>query len=162
MLRDGYQVEDILRCIKAVIDSKVSATAPWTSWTTVLEYPESTVFELLSKPFIYIESPALTRSIPQQGGIPGSEWEMILGAWDDRKTGGPEEINIIGSQILKLFRDPQTLHTATFTLALGGTTYTSKTLLYHGIQVIDIRGPQKMFTEEDKEFRIEFILTLMT
>jgi hypothetical protein len=99
----------------------------------------------------------------QGGGIPGTEWEMIIGCWDARLTGGPEEIQIIGSQLLALFNNPVTLNkTNTFNVTLGATTYTTTNLIDQGIETMSIRGPRPIDCEDLKEFRDEFIITLLT
>jgi len=161
MKRSGYEIDDIQTCIYQLLKAK--ATSPWTAWDYIRGWPEGLVFETFTKPFIYVMAPTLVGSWPQQGGLPGSIWNMIIGAWDDRKTGGPEEIQIITSQLLNLFRDRQASHyTATFTCALGSTTYTSKNLIYHEIAIIRAVGPREIVTEDEKEFRNEITLEIVT
>jgi len=158
-MRDAYKIEDMLWVLRALIASKQSA-APWSRWEIILGWPETNVFEELTKPFIYLLEPQKIRDIKQIGGGKSlAVWEMILGAWDDRKTGGTGEINIIASHLLDLFGDDST-HALTFTVSIGGTAYTSKTLTDHGIQIVSITGPFPRAVTDLKEFRYEFNLTL--
>ncbi len=164
MLRTGYEIEDIQNCINAIINAKITAGAPWSSWECIREFPEEAVFKL-AKPIIYVESPVKIQTGTEQqgGGKNGAIWEMIIGAWDDRKTGGTEEINIIGSALIDFFSDVKAcMNDATFTTSIAGTSYSSKTLIFHGIIIDSINGPRKIFTQDDKEFRIETTLTLQT
>ena len=154
-------MDDIQTAIIGLLVSKTSA--PWTSWTVIRGWPEASVFENLSKPFIYVEHPEFTgrANIMQGGGKYIKNWNMIIGAWDDRKTGGPEEIAIITSQLVNLFFD-SSVHTATFTASVGGTTYTGKTLLEWGIAISPNVTSRAIATEGEKEFRNEVYLTLRT
>ena len=159
-VRAGYEIEDIQRVVHAVINSKTSAS-PWNGWTVILGWPESEVLNNLAKPVIYVEPPTMVATATHQGGMSSGVWEMIVGCWDDRKTGGTQEINIMGSQLLNFFRDKKASHdTAKFTITLGSTTYTSKDLIDMGVNVIQIVGPRDIATVDLKEFRTEFILTI--
>lgn len=160
-VRAGYEIEDIQRVVHAVIAAKITGGAPWSSWTAILGWPESDVLNNLSKPVIYVEPPTMIARTVQQGAMSSGVWEMIVGCWDDRKTGGTQEINIIGSQLLNFFRDKKTSHDTTkITITLGSTTYTSKDLIDMGVNVISIVGPREIATTDLKEFRTEFILTI--
>jgi len=85
---------------------------------------------------------------------------MIIGAWDDRKTGGPEEINIIGSHLLSFFRQSKTLHTTQFDLTLRGVTTSDTTLSNQKVKVDGITSMRDIATEDIKEFRKEFEFSL--
>ena len=160
-LRAGYEIDDIQAAIIGLLASKTSS--PWSGWTLIRGWPEIAVFENLSKPFIWVEHPQLSgsASMMQGGGKILYQWSMIIGAWDDRKTGGPEEIAIITSQLINLFAD-SAVHTAAFTASVGGTTYTSKTLLEWGIAISQNVFSREIATQAEKEFRNEITLQLRT
>lgn len=160
MKRTNYEINDIQRIIWTMLKAKTGAL--WTSWEFIMGWPEASVFATFAKPFVYLMPPVLVETIRQQGGLPGSLWSMTVGAWDDQKTGGSEEITILGSQLLYLFRDPYTCHSQTFTIAIGGTTYTTLTLLDHGIHILSANGPREIATIDEKEYRIELTLTIRT
>lgn len=160
-VRAGYEIDDIQTAIKALLDTKTSA--PWSSWTVIRGWPEYAVMNNLAKPIIYVEHPVLNSAaaFQQGGGKSIKEWQMVIGAWDDRKTGGPEEIAIITSQLINLFSDAA-VHTVTFTAAVGGTTYTSKTLLDWGIAIAPQAFSRDIATKDEKEFRNEVTLIIRT
>ena len=162
MKRTGYEIDDIQSCYYQML--KALTAAPWSSWNVIRGWPEIEVFNNPSKPFIYVMPPVSVEDWMQQaGGIAGTIWEMIIGCWDGRLTGGPEEIQIIGSQLLALFNNPVTLNkTNTFNVTLGATTYTATELLSQGIETMSIRGPRDIATEDQKEFRSEFTVSLLT
>lgn len=159
-VRANYKIEDIQRCIKGLIAKLVAGTAPWTSWQVVFGWPETDINNKLVKPTIYVLEPILIDQLFQQGGQTGlGLYEMIMGAWDDRYIGGTEEINIIGSRILNLFNDANTVHTTQFDVTLDSA-YTNTTLITQGIRIVGIGGPRVIDTEDRKEFRREFDLRL--
>lgn len=160
-VRSAYIIEDIQQCIYNVISKLTSTTAPWTSWTAKLGYPEADVLDQLAKPIIYIMNPVAVNEQWQQGGLYVGFYEMTIGAWDDRKTGGPEEMNIIASALLNLFRNPSSCHAQQFNVVTDAS-YTNTTLITQGVRVDGIRGPREIATEEIKEFRFEFTLFLRT
>lgn len=158
-VRANTILEDCQRCIHGLISKLCSTTAPWTSWTAILGYPESDVWELTAA-VIYVETPYKIAISRQQGGLGLGTYGVPLGAWDNRKTGGTEEMNIISSRILNLFETPATFNTQ-FTIVIGGTTYTNTTLYAQGIGISDISGARRIETEDSKEFRNEFTLTFI-
>ena len=163
-IREKYKIDDIQKCIYALILKLTTATSPFTDWAVVYGFPEAEIFDSFTKPFIYVEMPVATfRFDMQAGGKPNYAWEMIIGIWDDRKTGGSEEISIMASQLLALFNDPQTCMRTQFNVTLGTTTYTNTTLLAQGIGIVNISGPREILDNVAmKEFRQEFNLTLET
>jgi len=160
-VRQTHIIEDCERCFEALFNAKISGGVPWSRWETYLGFPEEDVLSQLEKPVIYTESPKYIEEIKQQGGLGLGLYQMYFGAWDDRKTGGPEEINIISSYILQLFRNTKTLHTTTFSVTLGGTSYSGKTLTDMGIVVQGIRDTGEKATEDIKEFRHEYEIMFM-
>lgn len=156
-IREASKLEDIQRCVHGLIKKLETATAPWSSWGLVFGYPETSVFENFTKPFIYIEAPTLVDGVFQQGG--GKSCGVYTMLIDDNKTGRDEEINIISSKILSLFRDPSTCHTTQFDVTLGSA-YTNTTLIGQGIRVSDCKGPSIIDGMDIKEFRREFQLTI--
>ena len=159
-IRRAKSVEDVQRVIYYLISKLTSATSPWTKWDVVLGYPDTQVFENFDKPFIYVMAPIVIDKVWQMAGKPVFLWQMTLGCWDDRKTGGDEMINIMGSTMLDFFTDPQTCHTQQFDVTIGGTVYTDTTLVNQGVMVTDINGPFPRFTEDMQEFRTESDLLL--
>lgn len=159
-IREASKIEDIQRCVHGLIKKLETATAPWSSWDLVFGYPETSVFEDLAKPFIYVEAPVLVDGVFQHGGGKSCGiYTMILGAWDDNKTGRDEEINIISSKILSLFRDPSTCHTTQFDVTLGSA-FTNTTLIGQGIRITGCLGPSIIDGQDLKEFRREFQITI--
>ena len=160
MIRTINKTVDIWKCIDAVMVKQKSA-APWLSWKIIKGWPESNVFTDLGSPFIFLESPIqIGYNTPQQGCNKTQEFfEMKIGLWDDRKTGGVEEISIMSGRILDFFGDMRKCHTATFNVAMG-TAYTNTTLISQGVVIETVSGPRMIQTENPKEFRREFTLQL--
>ena len=160
MIRTTDKIVDTWKCIHALIDKKTAST-PWSSWKVIKGYPESNVFTDLGTPIIFTEPPhKINDSTPQQGGQKTQEYlDMRIGIWDDRKTGGIEEISIISGRMLDLFGNLNTVHTATFDVTLA-TAFTDTTLLAQGARVEGIVGPRSIATVNQKEFRNEFTLRL--
>ena len=158
-VRQNTIVTDIWKCVYALLNKLCSTTAPWSSWDCIKGYPEADRFADFTKPFVYIEDPMpLSDVYFQQGASKAKrQYSIMVGAWDDRKTGGIEEITIMTSRISDLFSDPYTVHTATFDVTLA-TAYSDTTLKAQGISVDGIGGPRKIETENQKEFRREFEL----
>lgn len=160
-VRTTHIMIDIQDCFYALYSALISATSPWTDWQIVRGWPDSSVFENLTKPFIYLLEPFKTGSTGQQGGREKFLWEAIHGLWVDRDVGGHEEIQIMESRLLDFFGYQYNCHRQTLTVTLGATTYTSKTLLEMGIRVTGVSGPRDVGEDDLKEFRremtIEFI-----
>ena len=159
-IRRTYLIDDVQKCVFQLLRQLANTESPWTSWDVVEGYPEERVAGEFDEPFVYVLKPVVSTVYKQQGGLPSYLMEMIIGMWDDRKTGGPEELNIIASHILELFMNPQTLNTTTFTITLGTTTYTNTTLAAQGIRINNIEGPEEVEVTDVKEFRGEFTLFL--
>jgi len=158
-VRQNTIVTDIWKCVHALLKKYCDNTAPWSSWDCIKGYPEEERFADFTKPFIYTEDPFPVGDVyMQQGASKGKRlYSIIIGAWDDRKTGGIEEITIMTSRISDLFSDPYTVHTATFDVTLA-TAISDTTLKAQGIRVDAIGGPRKIEIENQKEFRREFEL----
>ena len=161
MIRTNNKIVDSWKCIDALLNKYQSTSAPWTSWKVIKGYPESNVFTDLGTPIIFTEPPVKTLEGPSQhGGEKSQEYlDMRIGIWDDRKTGGIEEISIISGRILDLFGNFSTVHTATFDVTLGSA-FSNTTLLNQGMRVEGITGPRSIETVNQKEFRNEFVLRL--
>jgi len=158
-VRDDYIIEDIQKVLVYLFKEMVATT--WTRWGVVFGWPEQDVFEKFNKPFIYELTPQESGEIQQQGGGHGRNfWELIIGLWDDRQTGGIEEINIMSSKLHNFLKTPQICHTQQFDVTLGDTVYTNTTLSTQGLRVQSIQGPREIFTEDIKEFRREFTLII--
>jgi len=154
-VRTDYIIEDCQKCFHTLISTLTGSTSPWTRWTAVLGYPETDMFTDFKKPLIYTMSPMQVDKQWQQGGLCIGFYEYIQGLWDDRKTGGVEEINIMSSNVLSLFQNPQSVGTTTFDITLDEA-YEDTTLMAQGISVMNIIGPREIATENPKEFRREF------
>ena len=151
-IRDDYFIEDVTQLIFALLSSKTSA--PWSSWRITIGWPEVDVNSTTDKLVIYIGDIFQTESTPQQGGLNKRKLQMTIGTWDDRISGGTEEINIATSALLSMFNSPE-VNSSQFTVTLGTTTYTSKTLGYHGLTIQGANGPMMMDSSDPKEFRRE-------
>jgi hypothetical protein len=160
-VRSTYFIDDVQKCIHACLAAITSD--PWTRWDIILGWPEADAATgKFVKPPIYIMPPKVIDWLWKQGGKPGKALRMIFGAWDDRGSGGAEEINIIDSRILDLFTDPAVLNAQTFTVTLGST-ITGTTLIAQGIGIEGIIGPHDLSTGTGslKEFRHEFDLDII-
>lgn len=160
MIRDTHRLLDIQNCVHALIDYLCSDTSPWKSWKAVLGFPEEEIFEQFNKPLIYVLSPVQTDKKRHQAGESLMFYEMIIGLWDDRKTGGEEEIIIMDSYMLDFFANPGTVHASSFNVTTDAT-YTGTNLITQGIRIRDIGASQEQPTEDKKEFRREFTLSLL-
>ncbi len=161
-IRQNYITHDILKCVHALVNKLCSTTSPWTSWTALKGFPESDVFTDFSKPLIYLEDPVLAgdRVLQQGASKRTKEYSMIVGVWDDRKTGGQEEIQMMTSYLMDYFNDPYSCMNATFDVTLAATN--SDTTLYaQGVVIEGINGPRIVSTEDTKEFRREFDLRII-
>lgn len=164
-MRATAVIEDVQRCVHACLAAITGA--PWSRWDVILGWPEADATTgKFVKPPIYVMPPIVTDWRWIQGGKPGSRLRMILGAWDDRGTGGTEEINLIASRLLDFFTDPKVMNAQTFTITIGTTTYTGTTLIAQGIRVDTgagpgITGPRQIQSDDLKEFRYEFDLNLL-
>jgi len=158
----AYRTNDIQLCIYELIDYLTENTSPWTSWEAVLGWPETEVFKDKDAIIYVLEPiPVKAEEIRQQGGLPLHRFELLFGGWVTMKQGGAEEINIMDSTILNFFENPQTVHQQTFTVTLtDGTEQADTTLVNEGIRVEDITGGRWIDTEDVKEYRKEFTLTL--
>jgi len=161
-IRDNYRQEDIQRCVYQMLNELTGS--PWTDWEIILSYPETDVFEQFTKPFIYVEPPFKFEDYFQQGGRESTDWEMVIGSWDDNKTGSQEEINIISSHLDNLFMDAKRCNnTETFTITLGSTEYADTDLITMGVRVLSVKNTREIAENKDiKEFRRELTLEIRT
>lgn len=162
-LRSTHLVDDIQLCIYTMLNTLSGSTSPWTSWTIKLGFPEEEVLDQFTKPLIYVMSPVQLNKIKQQGGSAITRiWRLTVGCWLERKHGGIEELNIIGSRLMSLFEDPKVACVdTTFTVTLGTTTYTDTYLSAMGICVDGIEGSKERFEFiDEKDFRREWDLVL--
>ena len=161
MIRSGYEIDDIQTVLVAPL--KANTSAPWTSWEVIRAWPDDLQFDKLTKPIIYVDRPAYTEDVSQQGGGAATIWECNIGLWDDNQTGGSEEIGIMQSQLLAFFRARATLHQKTFTVTLGTTTYTATKLISQGITIKSISPARTLDNDaENNNFRVEHVLTIIT
>lgn len=158
-VRAATIILDIHKVIYCLINKLTTASAPWTRWKAVPKYPDEDILKSLAKPVIYIEKPVKIGLIRHQGGLSRGRYQMKIGAWDDRKTGGPEEIDVIDSAIQNFFDNPQTAHTTQFTVTLDQQ-YANTTLTAQGVAIEGISGGREIATQDIKEFRIEHTLYL--
>ena len=159
-VRDTHIIDDIQACFYELIDKLCTTTSPWTSWSVYRGYPKAAVLSQFTKPLIYVMSPKWAGNINQMGGKPAAYYEIVIGMWDDRKTGGTEEINIIASRLFSLFRDPNASHAQAFTVTHGTTTYTDTTLINQRVSVVDTRALRDIETTDEDEFRKELTLKI--
>jgi len=163
-VRAGYIINDIQVVLFRLLSQYVSDTAPWTSWSCIMGWPESETFEVATKPFIYVMEPKLADTREQFGSGLTSQnlWEVIIGVWDHRQHGGPEEINIMCSQLRNLFTTSG-VYTKTFNVTLGSTVATATTIKAQGLRIKYIAGPRDLSESSDvKDFRAEMNLGILT
>lgn len=161
-IRRKYSVSDVQKVIHALITKLTSATAPWSSWQAVYGYPEGEVFNF-TKLLLYVDTPIKTGTLAHQGGRPAITMEIIVGCWNnggDEGTGGVEECDIAAGHLLDLFGDVDVYNT-TFTVTLGSTTYTNKSLYDHGIIITGSTGPRNIPVEDPLEYRREVTVSMI-
>lgn len=161
-IRSSYILTDVQECLYQFLSKLIVGSAPWTSWAVQKGWPESDVLKHFSKPIIYIDAPLITDTkYWQMGGVPLFQVSTIIGCYNDRSTGGPEELEIISGHLVEKFLNPSGVLAVTFNVTLGATTYSSTTLGAQGIRIQNISGPRGGITADDlKEFRKELELTL--
>jgi len=129
---------DIQKCIKAMLDAKITADDDWDNrrWTVIRSYPGSDLMDQISKAIIWIDEPVLSAQATSQGSSQSNnEYRLNIGVLTDNKTGMIHEAASIMSRFEDLFTDPAVLNAITFNITLGATSYTSKTLMQMGIYV---------------------------
>ena len=95
------------------------------------------------------------------GGHPSGYWTMIIGLWDDRKTGGYEEIGVMKGILYNFFNTPSNCNQYQFNVTLD-ITYNNTTLLAQGMPTNAIENIRDIGTNKDKEFRAEVNLVIKT
>ena len=163
-IRTTHLIDDIQKCIYTLLNTLAGSTSPWTSWNIVYGFPEEEVFEQFDKPIIYVMAPVQLSKLFHQGGDSINRyWRMTIGAWLERKHGGTEEINIIGSRLMDLFDDKKVAcYDTTFTVTLGTTTYTDTNLTTMGIFVDEVDSMRDRFDFiDEKDFRKEWDIVLV-
>ena len=155
-----YIIDDIHNNIHKLFVKLVGNTSPWTRWAVYRGFPDIDVLDSFDKPVIYIMQPNLINTTQQQGGIGRGQYSVIIGWWDDRKTGGPKEVGIITSQMIYLFKYPIALHAITYDITVRGTTTTGTTLSAQKLSVEGITNIRPIATEDKNEFRSECEITL--
>lgn len=161
MIRQARAANDIQSVVLKYMQS-FQTSSPWNRWSLIYGYPTTEHHELQSL-IIFVMPPkylpdAMTR---QQGAkIDLGKWSMRIGAWDSRMAGGTDEIGIAVSQILYIFRNKDSLRTATFDITTDAV-YTETTINKQGLRVQQIDGPFEIIKNTDtNEFRYEFDLYL--
>jgi hypothetical protein len=159
--RTGYEILDIQKILVALL--KANTSAPWSRWEVIHAWPADDVFDQITKPVIYIDLPDYAGDIKASGSLPGTQWECIVGLWDDNRTGGDEEIAVMKSQLLYFFRQKKDLHNKTFTVIIGGTTYTATDLLAQGLAIQAISPARTIDNDAvNNSFRVEYNLTIIS
>ena len=156
MVRQNNIENDLQDCIIQYLKS-FQGSAPWNRWEIVYGFPKEDVFEL-QKVFIYVLTPKYNANgIKIQGSqIDLGRWALRLGIWNDRISGGAEEIGIAESRLLYAFRHKSQARTATFDVTTDAA-YTDTTLQDQGIQIERIEGPYEVLKNvQTNEFRSEF------
>lgn len=158
LVRTNYKIQDVWENFYKLFSQFATDTAPW--WDVIKGWPESEVFDQ-GKNFIYTEPPKVVGVIGQQGGVFGSNMNMLIGIWVDRQRGGIEESNIMASCLLDLFNNPNALHSKQYDVTLGLTDYENTTLLAQGIHVdVGLIGPRDINIPDLTDFRQEFEINL--
>ena len=162
-VRSTHIIDDVQLSIYSLLYELSTTTSPWTDWTIKIGFPEEEVLDQFAEPIIYVMQPIQVGKIQHQGqSAINRRWRIAIGAWLDRKHGGTEELNIIGSRLMSLFEDPRTACVlTTFDITLGTTAYTDTNLTALGVFVDGIEGPNQIYVLDEKEFRDEFQLYLV-
>lgn len=153
MIRADSILSDTLLCIHRLVKS-LNGSEPWSRWNYYPDYPAQVIKQ--GEPcVIYFETPRFDsgNSFNQMGGEKSDDMIMTIGAWVDSLEGGKGEIELIVSKLYNFFNSQATVNTTQFTVVLGSTTYTNKTLLQLGLAVNDVSSPQEIATEKLLEFR---------
>ena len=159
-ISQAYIIDDIYNMIHSLFVKLVANTVPWTSWAVYRGFPDIEVLKSFAKPVIYIEPPKLVDKMQQHGGVYRGKYNIIIGWWDDRKTGGPKEVGIIASQMLYLFKYLISLHAITFDVTVRGATISNTTLKAQKVSVEGVQNMRGITTEDKDEFRMECEITL--
>ncbi|HNR69543.1 MAG TPA: hypothetical protein PKN24_15970 [bacterium] len=160
MIREGYEIADIQQAVMGFLRAKTVSSAPWTSWAVVEGWPNQTVFETFTKPFLYCHSPLMIEQVQQQGGgKPRFNWELVVGGWTDREKGGSEEAAIMQSALMRLFAN-SAVNAVTFSGTVAGTAFTAKTLPQIGVVIDGIQNPRSIEFEQEDDFRGEVSILL--
>ena len=160
MVRRAYLIMDVQFVLFKFLEKLTTVSAPWTSWTTVLGWPEKVNFDAATKPLIYISTPMVVndRVINHAGGLSRFELSTIIGSWCTLESGGMYEASRISSAMIELFSNPQTIYSKQFTVTLGATTYTNTRLTTMGVRVKSITGPVEIPDPDSLDFRQEITL----
>ena len=156
-VRQTHIIYDLVECFYQLFSKLKTESRPWNSWTVEKKWPEQEMFTDKSA-FLIIGEPIRVGSIDMHGGMGKAQWEMDVGMWITRKSGGDAEIKYMASALHSFFNNPNDCNTKQFTVSLGGTAYTDKTLLQMGIHINGIAGPENIPTEDLKEFRKQVTL----
>ena len=160
MRRDTEIILDLQTLFLTVLKDLQSA-APWSRWQIVRGYPNATILDNFSNLTIYVMAPTwFSPGIANQGAKKSTNnWQITIGVWADKKTGGVEETLIATSRIMDFFGDVTKWAQTEFNVTLGSTAYTDTTLIDQGINIFDVSGPQEILNNVDtNEFRNEFTI----
>lgn len=156
-IRNARKAYDSQKCIYQAIKKKCDNNAPFTSWTPILSYPQTDIWND-HESIIYLEDPVNTDVKWHQGGRNMTGFNMMIGAWTVRKTGGEEEVIIMADELVNLFTDHKALHQVTFDVTTDNS-YSDTTLNAQGVQIQNISVASGIETEGLDGFRKRLTLS---
>ena len=163
-IRRTEQILDVQQCIVAALDS--ISGSPWSDWEIVPGYPNEERFSHLDSSkdingIIAAMSPMIESSENQQGGGASiSNMRMTIYGWATLDSGGPSEIQVIGSRLHYFFNIAAQWASQTFTITIGSTVYTDTNLPTMGIDVVGFLGPTEIPQTDRNILRNESTLIL--
>jgi len=160
MIRDSRYIVDSGEVFRALIDSLGDC---FSDCDVIFGELSENIFARFENPIVYIlkPKPQSQLDINHYGGLNKRGCIVTIGFWLNNKHGGDEELQILESYFYYFFRNPQLLYAQKFTVILGTTTYTNKTLLDAGISIKSLGSFQEIPDSLDNyraEIDIEFIV----
>jgi len=152
-IRDNRYILDSARVFRALIDS---FTDCFSDCDVIFGELSENVFKELTNKTIYIlrPKPQGQLDVNHFGGLKKRGLIMTVGFWLNDIHGGDEELQVLESAFYNTFENPQTLYSKTFTVELGGVTYSNKTLSWFGITVLNL-GPFQEIPDTINNYRAE-------
>ena len=157
-VRNTKTINDIKHIMYSFFEKLRTTTAPWSSWTIRKEWPSDDWNRDEDRLIFWIESPQPVSDIQQMAGKDAKRnWSLWTGAWSN----SIDEIDLASSEMLYRFESGAYYDLITFTVVLGGTTYSNKNLSDLGISVRGVVNVQDKDMGDKDEFATGFELSLI-
>ena len=155
---------DMQAVIVALLKSLQTAV-PWSTWTIIFGYPNSTQIKAADKGVVYVEEPILTtgaESYQFGGGEPRNIWALRIGFWGFIDSGGRSRAGTWATQMVTLIQTKAALFAYKFDVEIASTTFSDTTLGAQGVWLDTISGPRPITgqAEDKNDYRLEFEITL--